>query len=227
MGHPKNRVTIKRDRDWGEYIVRTYRGGKLVGTYHTDDKKDAQGTAAFIRRDEHSKGFMNPKRKKFKHDGRSYTAAQLRRRLRGYRVSKSYLYSGLNSCSRKKKRNGSHYKFGRKHAKHLIGLERRGKYRKLSRREAEKVIRRGSYQKRRRRRAASHRASGLIGPTDRKHFAKHGRFRSTRRKMLYRKLTQLLNGKKRGLASKFLTSKKGKAFVKRIKVRLRKMKYGR
>jgi hypothetical protein len=59
MAHPKNRVTIKKDRDWGEYIVRTYRGGKLVGTYHTDDKKDAQDTANFIRKDEHSKGFMN------------------------------------------------------------------------------------------------------------------------------------------------------------------------
>jgi hypothetical protein len=232
MGHPKNRVTIKKDRDWGEYIVRTFRGGKLVGTYHTDDKKDAQDTAAYIRRDEHSKGFMNPKRRRskrrkksytYRHRGKKYTLAQLRRKLgrknvtcykvcrkkykprpRSKGPSKVPWRSGStsgwyeaalrsmpsetrNPCHKRRKRNGSHYKFGRKYAKRIVGRKR----------WAEKLIRRGKKAKRRRRRAASYRASRLIGPTDRKYFAKHGRFRSARRKMLYRKLTQMLNSGKR------------------------------
>lgn len=39
-------VRVDWCRDWEEYQVRAYLGGKLVAEYSTDDKQDALGTAA-------------------------------------------------------------------------------------------------------------------------------------------------------------------------------------
>lgn len=48
-GHAPDRVSVKYDREWQEYIVSTYEGGKKTGTYHTNDKADAEATAKHIR----------------------------------------------------------------------------------------------------------------------------------------------------------------------------------
>jgi len=45
------KVTIKLDREWGEYIVKQWVNGKVVGTYHTDDKQDALNTKESMMKD--------------------------------------------------------------------------------------------------------------------------------------------------------------------------------
>lgn len=39
-------VSIHKDSEWGEFIVTTSGAGRMNGTYHTDDKRDARSTAA-------------------------------------------------------------------------------------------------------------------------------------------------------------------------------------
>jgi hypothetical protein len=39
-------VSIHKDSEWGEFVVTTKGAGKMNGTYHTDDKRDARNTAA-------------------------------------------------------------------------------------------------------------------------------------------------------------------------------------
>lgn len=45
------KVTIKLDREYGEYIVKQWVNGKVVGTYHTDDKQDALDTKQQMMKD--------------------------------------------------------------------------------------------------------------------------------------------------------------------------------
>jgi len=40
-----DRVTISKRNEHGEYVVRTYQGGKKVGEYFAADRRDAEGTA--------------------------------------------------------------------------------------------------------------------------------------------------------------------------------------
>jgi len=45
-----SRVTVTpRKNEYGEYVVRTWEHGKLIGVYYTSDKDDAEGTASHIR----------------------------------------------------------------------------------------------------------------------------------------------------------------------------------
>lgn len=45
------RVIIKTSAEWDEYIIRLYHRDNMqlcLGTYHTDDREDASGTAAWL-----------------------------------------------------------------------------------------------------------------------------------------------------------------------------------
>jgi hypothetical protein len=46
MALPKNRMTIVKDRNTGEWVVKVYENGKLNEdkTYYTDDREDAENT---------------------------------------------------------------------------------------------------------------------------------------------------------------------------------------